>query len=269
MKKTKPRYDELRYEKNRKSSDFFVQLCGYFVEASENNIEEIDISILESIATNEKSVKILFDVVNFKVLHVTKNVETVLSIPKESMDDFINVMTNHLSPEHLLFVAKQIELNKDFLAEAHKNGEYSFKVTLCGLKFLAQDGSTNRVFVRTTPITFSEDGYPTKFIISIEVINFMMKSDIVWFRIAYEKDGRKTAYMASIDSNIKLTDIISDREKDVLKCLARGMDTEEISKTLFISSNTIIKHRKNMLSRTGLCDTTALIQICQACGILN
>jgi DNA-binding CsgD family transcriptional regulator len=96
----------------------------------------------------------------------------------------------------------------------------------------------------------------------------MMKSDIAWARLAYGENEHKIAYIATNDLEGKKSDIISDREKEILTCLLKGMDTQEIAKTLFISANTIIKHRKNMLARTGLCDTTALIQICQSCGIL-
>jgi DNA-binding CsgD family transcriptional regulator len=46
------------------------------------------------------------------------------------------------------------------------------------------------------------------------------------------------------------------------------MESKEVGKILFISSHTVDNHRRNMISRTGARDTTALIQICRMSGII-
>ena len=56
-------------------------------------------------------------------------------------------------------------------------------------------------------------------------------------------------------------DILSTREKEILKYLLDGKETDEIAKALFISKITINNHRQNMLNKLGAKDTTALIQL--------
>jgi DNA-binding CsgD family transcriptional regulator len=45
---------------------------------------------------------------------------------------------------------------------------------------------------------------------------------------------------------------ISDREKEVLHLVALGKTNKEISEELFISSHTVVTHRKNITSKLGI-----------------
>jgi DNA-binding NarL/FixJ family response regulator len=47
-------------------------------------------------------------------------------------------------------------------------------------------------------------------------------------------------------------DVISERETEVLKLLAKGMSNKEIADELHISINTVITHRKNITQKTGI-----------------
>ena len=45
---------------------------------------------------------------------------------------------------------------------------------------------------------------------------------------------------------------ISEREKAVLECVAKGMTNKEIAEKLFISAHTVITHRKNIVRKLGI-----------------
>ena len=51
---------------------------------------------------------------------------------------------------------------------------------------------------------------------------------------------------------------LSDREKDVLVCLAKGLKNSEIADQLHISIHTVITHRKNIVRKTGIKSVSAL-----------
>ncbi|WP_296623470.1 response regulator [Marivirga sp.] len=53
---------------------------------------------------------------------------------------------------------------------------------------------------------------------------------------------------------------LGDREIEVIKLLAKGLGTNEIAEQLFISKHTVSTHRKNILNKTGVNNTTQLIQ---------
>ena len=52
----------------------------------------------------------------------------------------------------------------------------------------------------------------------------------------------------SVDSNEQLT----GREKDVLRLLLQGFSNKEVADKLFISTHTVISHRKNVIEKTGI-----------------
>lgn len=54
--------------------------------------------------------------------------------------------------------------------------------------------------------------------------------------------------------------IITEREKSVLKLIVEGFTNQEIADTLFISVKTADTHRKNMLAKLNLPNTAALVK---------
>ena len=43
--------------------------------------------------------------------------------------------------------------------------------------------------------------------------------------------------------------ILSDREKDIIRCVARGMSNKEIADNLFLSIHTVTTHRRNITAK--------------------
>lgn len=57
----------------------------------------------------------------------------------------------------------------------------------------------------------------------------------------------------------KIMEKLSDREKEVLVCIATGLTTHEIADQLFISKNTVETHRKNLLYKLKARNTAELV----------
>ena len=65
-----------------------------------------------------------------------------------------------------------------------------------------------------------------------------------------------------------MNDILSEREKEILRLIAVGESSKIIADKLYITQNTVEKHRRNMIARTGAKDTTALVHICRRFDII-
>jgi len=63
--------------------------------------------------------------------------------------------------------------------------------------------------------------------------------------------------------------LFTEREMDVLQLLGRGYKSKDIEKILNISLHTVRTHRRNMLKKTGLDNTTQLINFASKEGILK
>ena len=62
---------------------------------------------------------------------------------------------------------------------------------------------------------------------------------------------------------------LTEREKEILKFIAEGYTSHEIGEKLFLSHYTIENHRKNMIQKFGLKNTTALVKYAIEEGIIS
>lgn len=101
-----------------------------------------------------------------------------------------------------------------------------------------------------------------------EVLSFL----VVFTDISYLKRSGKNEYTVidmrsgvefglGVRTNVPLSspNPFSKRELDVLKCLKRGLRTEEIAEELYLSINTIYNHKKRMYKKTGVSSTVDLL----------
>ncbi len=52
---------------------------------------------------------------------------------------------------------------------------------------------------------------------------------------------------------------VSGREKDIIRQIAQGYTTKEIADNLFLSTHTIVTHRKNIMRKLGINNTAGLV----------
>ena len=145
------------------------------------------------------------------------------------------------------------------------------KISFCGLKTKHKNGQVKRILIRYSPIEIlnnTKDGVSKTATMTIDDVTHLFRADFYWARAEFGLHKKQTHHLFSIDKKDNLNDIISDREKNVLRLIADGQESKEIGKILFISSHTVDNHRRNMIARTGVRDTTALVQICLMCGII-
>ena len=58
-----------------------------------------------------------------------------------------------------------------------------------------------------------------------------------------------TARITSMIKCPESTESISEREREIIVCLVQGMSNKEIASRLFISVNTVITHRRNIVRK--------------------
>lgn len=70
--------------------------------------------------------------------------------------------------------------------------------------------------------------------------------------------------------NTAVTEVheLSDREKEIVRCLASGMNTKAISTHLFISEHTVKTHRRNIMHKLHVKTSAELIRLAIDRGII-
>jgi regulator of cell morphogenesis and NO signaling len=72
-----------------------------------------------------------------------------------------------------------------------------------------------------------------------------------------ERSTKNTKTKQSVSAKDKSVEL-SEREKDVINCVVKGMSNKEIAEKLFISLNTVTTHRKNIAKKTDIHSPAAL-----------
>lgn len=239
----------------------------YFPEPLD--ISSYDQTYLNELGKNENSIKIVLDRVNLKVLNVSDNVEDITGHSYEDWmkDDYLFTFSTFMSENHNFLLSW---MESAALVYEKANGNLlNYKSAFCGMKFNHKLGYTLRSIWRYSPIEIFENTLHKTAIISIDNVTHLMKGNAYWGRTSFgEPDKPQYHHFHSKENLHVFQDIISDREKEVLKLIAKGWDSKEIGESLFISSNTVNNHRRNMITRIGARDSTALVQLCRMCGII-
>ena len=72
----------------------------------------------------------------------------------------------------------------------------------------------------------------------------------------------------SLEGKSKNQENISDREKEVLGLIAEGMRSKDIAEKLFISTNTVNNHRRNMINKLNVSNSSEAVKLAIKLGII-
>ena len=228
--------------------------------------------IVNEFSKSDNSLKMIFDNANYKILAISDNIEALSGYTKEEFQN-ANVLLyfRALEFDHLLAPLILGKWCAKMLKHVQKLDDIDYnlvQVTFCGIKMKRKNGEKARTLQRYFPLEISETSRLDIVLSTGEDIKHLLKSNFYWARISCGEKSTHKFYYSSVDKKTHYQDIISEREKDVLRLIMDGMESKEIAQTLFISTHTVENHRRNAIARTGARDTTALIQICRMCGIL-
>ena len=72
------------------------------------------------------------------------------------------------------------------------------------------------------------------------------------------KDKLNKLFETPIEETTDDTEILSQREKEILTCVVKGQTNKEIAQTLFLSTHTVITHRRNIVRKLVIHSTAGL-----------
>jgi DNA-binding CsgD family transcriptional regulator len=135
-------------------------------------------------------------------------------------------------------------------------------ISYCGITYNHHQKGIIKLLCQQVIFESDEMQMPIRELSIIRDISHLIKKDVCWFKadiVTHQKIYYLT-YKGGETGFVK-TDILSVREKEVLRLIAQGKEAEYIAQELFLSKTTINNHRQNMLNKLGAKDSTALVQL--------
>jgi DNA-binding CsgD family transcriptional regulator len=235
-----------------------------------DKIESVLDILNNQFSRNENALKVIFDNTNFTLLDISDNVEAMSGYTKQEIyQDNILPFFNSIDSSHDKFPIETIRWYTYLYGILPSDTNFiGLKFCICGVKVKRKDGKKLRILIRYVPLEIDENGLPKMGLVTLDDISHLFKGDFYWFRADFNQTPLNQHHWILNDMKTQKNDIISEREKDVLRLIAEGYELKEIGEKLFISTSTVDNHRRNMIGRTGARDTTALIQICKMVEII-
>ena len=148
--------------------------------------------------------------------------------------------------EALLKGEQKTDYNVDIFSKHHSDTTGKFhELKNIIIKYLPHDGLANNQLTATLFDIYNNEEWLSNhsnveevlFVPAIRILEQRLKTDDVSARIS------------SMISNADSKEAISEREKEIIMCLVQGMSNKEIANQLFISVNTVITHRRNIVRK--------------------
>lgn len=249
--------------------NLLVDWKGVFEEPTPSAIQEVieKIKVYEELNQVGKSFSLLLSFSDFKPLYVGKNVVDVFGYTAEELMKYKVVIFRLLPLAHLDYPVKALKWAQKVKATTRLWKEY-VNICFCGLKIKHKSGRIIRIFIRLHILNNTENGFPSMVLHTTEDVTHLLKGEHYWGRFACGKHQEHVQSFLSKGEKKEFSEIISEREKEILLLIMDNKSSQDISKKLGIATNTVIKHRKNMIMRTGAKDSTALMQLARMCEMV-
>jgi len=180
-----------------------------------------------------------------------------------TMDERMVMILGLLNKEYAQFPYESVDWFTRVLQQIPFDEKVNMKIHHSCMRFTRTDAKPICIFSQGMPIQVDEQRNFSYTLNYVQNIHHLIKKDFpyYWIRFVY---GQHKQFVQTFHSNDKIYskhDLLSQREKEILKLIAADIDSKEIAKQLFISPNTVGNHRSNMIERLGARDTTALVQL--------
>ncbi len=120
------------------------------------------------------------------------------------------------------------------------------------------------VIQNTTPLEFDSENKPVIGLAHYTILNTNIKMDVCASAKYLNKNNEyETKYFNNFSKKL-LKDGISNRERDIVRLLVLNHSSKDIAEKLYISSNTVDTHRRNILKKLKLSSTGELVGLLKA-----
>lgn len=262
------------FKRNAFSNSFspFWQEVKSFVAIEDSDSLIRRVKEIEKNNLHNRELIIVFSLEDFKPLYFSKNVYQMSQYsPQELMDFKASLFFKIAGLRYLDFPFKVALWAKDFqkLRKKKKCSEGVRSDYYYGMKMKKKSGEVVVTSLRMKILHGKNNELPANIVIALSDITHLIKGNFYGARFSVdipETNSKLTNFYRSGGAK-KTKDLVTKREIEILQKTKLGLNNKQIGESLFISTTTVERHKKNMLKRTGAKDITSLIHLCFMCEV--
>jgi DNA-binding CsgD family transcriptional regulator len=198
-----------------------------------------------------------------KYEYVCDNFELLMGFPKEQILE--KGMPFYFSKIHNEDVSPWLQIMQDLMTFTMKKVVREERVRCIytwNYRVMTQKGNYENIQVHQTPLYFDKDGKPIIGFSQNVLMGNKKKQPIIGVCKKLNKQNEyETLFYKNYSAN-RLVNKLTNRELDIVKLMAKGNTTNQISEQLFISPHTTQTHKKNIMSKLAFTTTRELVNFC-------
>ena len=228
---------------------------------SKTILHKKDASILDCIPLIEgKQCIYIMDWTKYKLTYL-RGIEAMLGYDHDEFD--MDKALNYIHPDDMKIVSRIVQGTVKNAIKIGFKGNNNY--ALVTYRVQKKDGTYINVLRKSSPWELDNDGNLLSSLSFMTDISFISNNNKVeWDIFANGLDN------VAFKNNIykEFIDFFTDRELQIIKCIAKHCTNNEISKQLFISEHTVKTHRKKILKKSNCHNRKELLDFCEKNGIV-
>ncbi len=261
----------------KKISDFWKEKYSSRVKQYRPFEISADFKKYASMFTLGNSYLYIVNLHNFELEYVSESVE--LFINMDAGDISLQDLLQTVLPEEIDNINLKGKVINDFYASFLDMEDVLDYKNMFSYRMKDASGKIRPMLYQAIPLSVLENGMPEHVLcIQTDVSHLKVTStDAVSF---INMNGGKCYFNVDISTGKfdpkaceggknDLSELFSEREKQIVIKFSRGLNAEQIAKNLNLSPHTIKTHRRNILQKSGCTNTTELVAKCLTNGIIS
>jgi len=249
---------------NTNNYNLFFQFFETWLPAGFKNIDRESPLMLSLEKMTEVNNQYFFvaDILQVRVLFTSKRSIEMLGVNPEDVEPSVFYTSTHPDDlqRHNLARSKLFSLGQELYIE-----QQGFRIISTNFRIRNVSGHYNNMLSQCY-LFYTETPYKTVFLLQV-VTDITMFSRIKHGYHFYV--GTDLSFFRYPDEKLLLTgQVFSDREFEIIKLVASGLNSEQIAQKLFLSVHTINTHRRNILKKTNKIHVSELIYDLKEKGML-
>lgn len=234
--------------------------------------KELTLEVIDQIATLFAAGSFYYYILNFDNLQldfVHEGIREVLGI--EPNEFSIPKLSEVMHPEDLEMTHIKEQTAANFLFNTILSDEIPLYKVVYLMRLQNSKGKYKTILHQSKAITVSEEGKLLQVIVVHTDISYLNAP--FDHKISFISNKRPSYFSIIPDTTLELLkgslkNILSVREKEIIKKVAEGKSLNDIADQLFVSPHTVNTHKKNILRKSHCKNTTELIARCIREGII-
>lgn len=232
----------------------------------QRSAEQIDLTEIKSLLILCNQFFYITDTGNFNNIYVSPNVRKILGFESETLTD-LYIVYNLIHPDDREFV-RAFSMRVLHCTQLHgdvlKTNPFSAVISI---DFRMRCANGRYIRLNRQTCCYKIDAMENRmYTLSLFTdIDHIKRSNLITY--AWKADFKLNLIIDDLIEHFHHR-ILTSREMEVIRLLSLGFSAGQIGKKLFISTNTVIRHRKNILHKTGSKNTAELVRYAMENGLL-